>query len=400
MNCTILHCDRFLRKSPKNRGFLEKTDAENLQNFAETPLDFQFLPDNRGQDIYAYGDPYFRLDRIDRGAVEGLDPQILFDPLEEQFHLPATLVQLCDGQRRQSKVVCKEHESLVDIRGVIADATKLGWVKPRGFRPTQNDCLIASQSRGFVHGSIRPSRTLEVPLGSNDEEGQALGEGIQASKVRVAAVHHVERPGLDRQIVRGCNIRHATARDMHKTSDIAAQIDQRVQLHGTLVSTELCPRKQRKAQIDRGGIEGVGSLFQGQTKVVLEIQRPGLAYQHGCKVGIDSAVASFVGVRQGAARDLAANAHMIELGLHRTETGFDIAQALAIGQLHEGHAEKLVQTGEPPNSAVALISANTKVEFVPVQKIEHLSKNDSSGVHVAVLSVLNRRDHPLKPEQR
>jgi hypothetical protein len=91
---------------------------------------------------------------------------------------------------------------------------------------------------------------------------------------------------------------------------------------------------------------------------------------------------------------------MIELGLHCTETGFDIAQALAIGQLREGHAEKLVQTGEPPNSAVAVISANTKVEFVPGQKIEQLSKNDSSGVHVAVLSVLNRKDHPLKPEQR
>src|SRR5271157_3972219 len=28
------------------------------------------------------------------GAVEGLDPQVLFDPLEEQLHLPAALVNL------------------------------------------------------------------------------------------------------------------------------------------------------------------------------------------------------------------------------------------------------------------------------------------------------------------
>jgi hypothetical protein len=32
-------------------------------------------------------------------AVEGLDPQVLLDPFEEQLHLPALFVDLGDGQR-------------------------------------------------------------------------------------------------------------------------------------------------------------------------------------------------------------------------------------------------------------------------------------------------------------
>ena len=32
------------------------------------------------------------------GAVESLDPQVLLDPFEEEFHLPAALVDLGDGK--------------------------------------------------------------------------------------------------------------------------------------------------------------------------------------------------------------------------------------------------------------------------------------------------------------
>ena len=97
MNRAFSNRDRLLRKGLKNRGFLEKADAENLQNFAKSSLDSQFLSDNRYEHIDAYRGPDLDLYGVDRVAVEGLDSQILFDPLEEQFDLPATLVQLCNG---------------------------------------------------------------------------------------------------------------------------------------------------------------------------------------------------------------------------------------------------------------------------------------------------------------
>ena len=34
---------------------------------------------------------------------------------------------------------------------------------------------------------------------------------------------------------------------------------------------------------------------------------------------------------------------MVELGLMGAQTGFDVAQAFAVGQLREGHAEKLIE---------------------------------------------------------
>jgi hypothetical protein len=42
-----------------------------------------------------------RLDGVLRSAEEGFDPQMLLDPLEEEFDLPPTAIELGDGERRQ-----------------------------------------------------------------------------------------------------------------------------------------------------------------------------------------------------------------------------------------------------------------------------------------------------------
>jgi hypothetical protein len=62
-------------------------------------------------------------------------------------------------------------------------------------------------------------------------------------------------------------------------------------------------------------------------------------------MGIAS-VPRFVGLGERRPRDTSANAHVIELGLHRAETRLDIAQAFTIGELREGHAQDLVSAGE------------------------------------------------------
>ena len=56
---------------------------------------------------------------------------------------------------------------------------------------------------------------------------------------------------------------------------------------------------------------------------------------------------------------------MVELGLKGPQTGLNISQALSIGQLCEGHAEKLIQTGELAEPVIALVTAHALVELVP-----------------------------------
>ena len=57
---------------------------------------------------------------------------------------------------------------------------------------------------------------------------------------------------------------------------------------------------------------------------------------------VDSPVERFFGIGQRALGDAASDAQVIKLGLVGPQTGFDIAQALAVRQLREGQAEGLI----------------------------------------------------------
>jgi len=53
------------------------------------------------------------LDGIGRRSVEGLGPQVLLDPTEQQLDLPAHLEDVSHGLRRDHENVGQEHEPLL-----------------------------------------------------------------------------------------------------------------------------------------------------------------------------------------------------------------------------------------------------------------------------------------------
>src|SRR4030042_6902157 len=98
MTLEIFVLQKIFHKYLCNRNFLEKNNAENLQDFAQTQLDFQFLLDNRHQNINADSNPDLRLHRILGCAEKCFDSQVLLDPFEKDFYLPSAFVKLCDCQ--------------------------------------------------------------------------------------------------------------------------------------------------------------------------------------------------------------------------------------------------------------------------------------------------------------
>ena len=133
---------------------------------------------------------------------------------------------------------------------------------------------------------------------------------------------------------------------MDKSRDIAAQVEQRVQLDRSLGRSEMRPRKQRQAQVDGRGVERVDGVLQVDAEGLVDIQRSRDADQALGEVGVDAPVAHVVGIGQRIARHRGANAQVVELGALRAQAGFDVAQTLAIGQLRERHAQELIQTRE------------------------------------------------------
>ena len=134
-------------------------------------LQIQFLFDDGDQYINCDGDPDLRLYGVFGKPVKLFDTQVLLDPFEEQFDLPAAFVKLRDCCCRELKIVGKEHQTNVFFGIVVTDAAKFFRVIFAGVKVDQPDRLVALNPLGFVCGPRVNSIIFEVALGARNKEG-------------------------------------------------------------------------------------------------------------------------------------------------------------------------------------------------------------------------------------
>src|SRR2546423_14587418 len=95
----------WLAESGEKRGIFEQGETEDLQDFGEAAIDVQFFFYDGGEHVHANRNPHLSFHRIGAGAIESFDSQVLFDPPEEQFDLPAALIEAGNCKRRQLEMV-------------------------------------------------------------------------------------------------------------------------------------------------------------------------------------------------------------------------------------------------------------------------------------------------------
>ena len=154
-----------------------------------------------------------------------------------------------------------------------------------------------------------------------------------------------------------------------------------MEFDGRLASAEGGPRKKRQTQVDGSGVQRVGGLLKFRGKRFVGVERGGPLNEDLSEIGEDAPVAGFVGVGQRTASGGLANAAVIEFGSQSAQTGFDVAQTLAPGQLGKSHDNELFVAGQPADAEVAAIALNTLVEFVLGQAVQQLGENGAAFVH-------------------
>lgn len=341
----------------------------------------QTLFEQRHQQIDGDGDPDLGAHCVLARAVEGFDPQMLFDPFEEKFDLPTAMIQSRNRQRRHGEVVGQKDQRLAALRIAIADASESFRVVALGVETEQRHGLIETQAGGLVHWTRVTPAEAEVFLGAGDEEGGMLLHAMQAGKVEIAPIHDVERARFVGQLIEDVHVVDTARRDNDHGGKVALQGEQRVELDGRLAPAKGGPRKERQAQVDGGGVQRIGGLLKFRGKGLVGVEGGGLLHEHLGEIGEEAPVACFVGIGERAAGGGLANAAVIEFGSQCAETGFDVAETLAPGQLGKGHDHELFVGGQSADTEIASIALNTLVEFVFGQTVQQLGENGATFVH-------------------
>src|SRR5271165_6426132 len=159
---------------------------------------------------------------------------MLLDPLEEQFDLPATAVEIGDYGCRKREVVGEKDQSFSALRIPVADTAELSGIAFGRIEPDQCDGLVALHPGSFVDRMRDQPAETEILASSGDEEGAMQGPAIEPLEIEIAAIHDVESAGFGSEQVQNVDIVHLGRRDADKRGNLPAQVQQRVQFHGML----------------------------------------------------------------------------------------------------------------------------------------------------------------------
>lgn len=359
---------------------------QNPEDFVQALGQIELLFQDGHLCVDTDGDPYLGFDRVDRRAHEPLDPQMLLDPLEEQFHLPTAFVQLGDGQSRQGKVVGQIDEKPLGFLVEKPDASQTFGISLSAVCDRQVDDLVGTYAGTLLDRQGMYAHIAQRPFCSNHEEGPELVENKESGKVQVPAVHHIEGSGFDRHLVQRMDVVKFSVADMDERGDGAAKVQQRMQFDSALGAPEASPTEQAQTQVDGGGIQCVDCRVQihGQRFVRIQLSRP--HDQLLGQRGVDAPVALFVDVGQGAAPDRAAESEMVEAFWTGAQAVYDIAQALPASQLGVGHAKILVPTREVLDFVIAAETAHATIEMLRMNQSHQLAEDRLPCVHATSLA--------------
>lgn len=176
------------RKHLQKRCFLEDRHAQNLQHLSHAHLQFEALTHDGHQQVHAQRDPQLGLDRVGRVAEKHLDPQVLLDPFEKQFHLPATVIEFADRAGRQGKIVGQEHVVPLGLGIHEAYVPQQFRILAARLQTGQANRLIGSQPGGLVDFPALAHRVIHVLFGAGHKVSLLLRKAMQPHKIHSRSI--------------------------------------------------------------------------------------------------------------------------------------------------------------------------------------------------------------------
>jgi len=216
----------------------------------ETAGQIESLFQDGDQKINADSDPYLGFDGVGRCAVKGFDPQMLLDPAEEEFHLPALFVNIGDGYCGNGKDIGQVDKTLVGVQVHVGHPAQGLRVGSSGFLCCENNVLIGTKPQRFVYFLRIEATVPKIALGANYKESGKKIHGIKPRKVYVSTIHGDDGIFFQREDIQDIDIVYFAGSQTDKRRNGSPQIEEGVHLDGGFGLAKMRPREEGKAQID------------------------------------------------------------------------------------------------------------------------------------------------------
>ena len=196
-------------------------------------------------------------------AHEALHLQVLFDPLEEQLHLPPLLVQC---RHRGCRNIHRVGQKLVFLTSRFIQKADC---PEHALHSSEPDFPVFQDIRAFAPPAFRARLHRSTTLQACDEMHAILRQLLIPLVIRVAPVK--DHPGTSgkTQFTRLVDLVDSPCRHIHEAGQIAVRRKPHMQLHRPLAGAVRGPAKQRQRQLNHRGIKEIdlAAVFEAELLV-------------------------------------------------------------------------------------------------------------------------------------
>ena len=289
--------------------------------------------------------PNLRLDGVGRGADESLDLQVLLERFEEQFDLPAILVDRGDGAGTKAMMIGDEDENAAGVFADSLDPTQQVRTLFLRAGTGQADGLILEDVAVLRHCVLLDDLEQCVVLHPGDEIDVGLRPFGEQPVVVVTPVIDDDGVGCEVHLMGRLDVRHLAVGDDAEARQVAIVVEHQMQLDRAFGAPELRPVIHGEAQIDHGRIDADQLVLE--TELLLPHRLGGDSLEQPVEHLLEKLPRAMrVGVGQRRARRRF-DTQVGEFAFATLQTTFDLAQGMGSAQLAEQHADKLAPARQP-----------------------------------------------------
>lgn len=368
-----------------DRHLLENTHAQNSKNGMNASFQPKSMPYNNQKGVYSKGTPDLYFHSVGFTSIKCFDPNVHLDPFEEKLDRPSSFVKICDDNGGELEIVGKKDQILGCLRITVDDAAQLFRVSFFRFWVGESNDLVRDDTVTFRNLGVAPVE-LHVRFGASDKIGSGLVDTFESSKINISSVKQVEAPGFKADRVQPIDVMNLAISDLYHNWKRSTKIKLRVNLNSGLACAEACPRKDRQAEINCCGVDGVYRGLQVfNIAGLIGTQFSSSSNEQHSELFKDAKVTGRIRIGECAPSNRSSEAKMIELLLSRSKTVLNISQAFPESELSECENKHVVPGREGRGFVVTPVLADKPSKITLRKEVDDLRENKASRMHGLLL---------------
>lgn len=370
--------------------------AHDLHN---RPVQFEVVLNNGNETVRDNGHMYLYSNSILRFSPKGFNTQMLLNPFEKQFNLPSVAIKKSNVFCVEIEIVCVVGEGPSKVGGIEYDSPEPNWIVSTVSRSCESDRLISQDIViSFQNVFTFSDFIIRMKLLPNDEKSPSLLDCEESGEVKVASVKYVAcLPFVDNP-VHGLGIMDICMANSVKYRYFSGNINLSMNFNAGLCTSEFCPSKDRHAQIDGSGINGV----EPSVEFKLFCDTFGLGNRHNVKGKLfkNSRVSEVVNLGKNASVDRNLSKSQVKRPFGMSSCDIcEFSKTMTSCELTEHNDQHMTPIGWCHTGCPVFVFDDQAFEVTFREKLHNLCENIFACIHACSILLLLAKEQNSKGRQ-